>query len=465
MKNQKKLLLISSLVLLAFFLGIKIAIAATPAEALKGTLNKAFNWGFLIIGSLALLSFLYGALRYMTSVGGAGTGEGKDRMIGSILGIVLIVSSWLIMKTINPQIINLEFNALPPGAGVFLTGGSTLPKAVMSLEVPDISVAYKQGYKNISYECKGNFANLPRLLIWYYKALGKTSSEDKTFRIDCGRTQPINPTGSYVLGFETNGVYFFTNEGCSNVGSMSAAVSSSQNPISKEWQGKIKSARIVANFVKEDPASGIGILFHQSPDLREGGGCQTGPYAAFGGETCVKWSDIKFFAYSLDIFTMPKDPKLSGRGLTIYTKNSGELQTQQAGYFNVNPEDLPTQTAFNPKAWSKKASEIKFSYFNVLQPKGENCPDDPSNTSGTSGPVVCPCPTFEKEICHSGSIQFKGDYLVMLFSKPKTSPASGDAPVFCQSFIRSVDNLGTESFVKKGGEYIFDKVVIEPIIP
>lgn len=462
MKKQKKLLLILPVVLFFFFFGAHLAIATTPVEALKNNINAAFNWGFLIIGSLALLSFLYGALRYMTSAGGAGTGEGKDRMIGSLLGIILIVSSWLLTKTINPQLINLDLTPLPPGAGIFLVGSSSLPKAVMPLEVPDISSTFKQGYKNISYECvKGSESELPNLLIWYYK----TNGTAQTFRIRCGQKHPISSSGGYVLGFETNGVYLFSNGDCSTEGAMSNAFTTSQSPLPENWQGRVKSVRIVAYFGKYDPAMGIGILFHQSRIVRDGGECQTGIYDALMLEKCVKWNEIGFPAYSLDIFTIPRDTKLAGKGVTFFAKNSGELQTQQSGFFNVTQDDLAKYENTHNEVWNMKASDIRFSYVNVAQPAGENCPADPNNTSTPPASLNCPCPNFEK--CHKGSIQVKGDYLVVLFSKRQANNPSGSAgsSAFCQSFIRDVENLGTESFIKPGNEFIFDRAVIQPIIP
>lgn len=82
---------------------------------LLGWILKA---AFFTISILAVLMIIVGGVQYIIA-GSTGnpekTGDAKTRIMMSIYGILLALSSWLILKTINPDLLKLELNI--PGLG------------------------------------------------------------------------------------------------------------------------------------------------------------------------------------------------------------------------------------------------------------------------------------------------------------------------------------------------------------
>ena len=79
--------------------------ASGPAEYIR----LFFLYGLGLVGIVALFAFVYGGVRYMLS-GGSDTGvsEGKKWMFGALAGIVLLLSSFLILRTISPDLVALR---------------------------------------------------------------------------------------------------------------------------------------------------------------------------------------------------------------------------------------------------------------------------------------------------------------------------------------------------------------------
>ena len=94
-----------------------------------------FTLGTYLAGALALMSFAVGAVQMIMSAGNPTTaGDAKGRMMGSILGLVLTISAFLILKTINPTLIIPTLTPLPGVAGVFYTNGTDFKPAETSRE-------------------------------------------------------------------------------------------------------------------------------------------------------------------------------------------------------------------------------------------------------------------------------------------------------------------------------------------
>ncbi len=69
-----------------------------------------------VTAGLALVVFVIGAAEYMASGGNPSRmGGAKDRMTNAIFGLLLAITSVLILRTINPNLLNLELNLEPVG--------------------------------------------------------------------------------------------------------------------------------------------------------------------------------------------------------------------------------------------------------------------------------------------------------------------------------------------------------------
>ena len=92
---------------------------ADPPNEVRGLPNfikYMFNFGIAIAGLVAFISFVYGGFRYTASAGNPGNlKDAQDQIKASLLGLGLLLGSWLLLTTINPQLVVLQLSK--EGAG------------------------------------------------------------------------------------------------------------------------------------------------------------------------------------------------------------------------------------------------------------------------------------------------------------------------------------------------------------
>lgn len=66
-----------------------------------------------IAGVLAVVMIVWGGIQYMTSELASSKEEGKKSITNAILGLLLALGAWLILNTINPDLLNVCLNTLP----------------------------------------------------------------------------------------------------------------------------------------------------------------------------------------------------------------------------------------------------------------------------------------------------------------------------------------------------------------
>ena len=87
-----------------------------PASAGGGDLGKYLNVMItLFIGIcavLAVIMIVLGGVEYMTSDLVSSKEEGKERILHAILGLLLALFAWILLYTINPNLLNTSFSSL-----------------------------------------------------------------------------------------------------------------------------------------------------------------------------------------------------------------------------------------------------------------------------------------------------------------------------------------------------------------
>ena len=87
-----------------------------PLPGVSGTVSgpgqyirAIFTYGLSIVGIAALWAIVIGGFKYLRS-GGSETRKtsGKEWIWGAVIGLVLMLCSWLILNTINPELTSLE---------------------------------------------------------------------------------------------------------------------------------------------------------------------------------------------------------------------------------------------------------------------------------------------------------------------------------------------------------------------
>lgn len=80
-------------------------------------IHYLFIWGLGMVGVMALAALAYGGFVYLVS-GGSETAKAhaKSWIWGAIWGLLLLFASWLILYTINPDLVNLKEPTLVPAS-------------------------------------------------------------------------------------------------------------------------------------------------------------------------------------------------------------------------------------------------------------------------------------------------------------------------------------------------------------
>ena len=108
-----------------------------------------------LIGSgavFAMVMFIIGGVQYMLTAGSGGARQGTDRMKNAVIGFVLLLASYLILQTVNPQTLKLQLPQLPTLRPVLLPGDgvSCLQFYEQGYTVKTDGKEYKKGTADIS---------------------------------------------------------------------------------------------------------------------------------------------------------------------------------------------------------------------------------------------------------------------------------------------------------------------------
>ncbi|KPJ56464.1 hypothetical protein AMJ49_04775 [Parcubacteria bacterium DG_74_2] len=139
-KTNKKILIIFSLIILSTLLLSSFSLAQKPLEVdypevfgetlpekpvLPEYIKYIFNLALLLGGLVAFGALVYGGFRYLTSVGSpAAMDDAKNQITAGILGLVILLASYLILTTVNPQLAILKMKKPFIEQGVILNPGT-----------------------------------------------------------------------------------------------------------------------------------------------------------------------------------------------------------------------------------------------------------------------------------------------------------------------------------------------------
>ena len=119
---RRKLLLVLATALLFVFLGLfayaqgrnlEVKYPGSGAPTTTNTplsvyLEYIFHYSMIIAGVIALGVFVVGGVRYLISAGNpAVIDDARDQIFSGFLGLVILLSSYLLLNTINPDLVNI----------------------------------------------------------------------------------------------------------------------------------------------------------------------------------------------------------------------------------------------------------------------------------------------------------------------------------------------------------------------
>jgi len=81
----------------------------TSGTGLSEYIEGLYKWGIGLTSGLAVLVIMWGGVGYMTSAGGSGVEEAKGRISAALMGLLLALGSYIILKTINKDLLKTTF--------------------------------------------------------------------------------------------------------------------------------------------------------------------------------------------------------------------------------------------------------------------------------------------------------------------------------------------------------------------
>jgi hypothetical protein len=116
----------------------------------KATLSKyisgIFTFGLMVVGITALASIMYGGIRYMASDLITTKQDAKDQITSAIYGLLLLLFSYLILNTINPELVGLRTAEMEPLQTTRTR--TTTTTTTTNVTAPDNKFDYNPGIAN-----------------------------------------------------------------------------------------------------------------------------------------------------------------------------------------------------------------------------------------------------------------------------------------------------------------------------
>lgn len=387
----------------------------TGSDCLPIYISYWFGFLVYIAGGLAAISFVVGAVQLIMSVESPEAhSSATDRMKGSILGLILTLSAFIILQTINPSLVTPILTPLPGVAGLFYQKGSELKPAPLDEES---SSNIPSGYNELIYKCSEDGGGTgPIRIIWKFPKPNFQGNDANysgvvVVRKSCGETEPITGIGSYRTAFETPGVYFCLG-GCNGdmcSGFMSAA-STTSGQISEPFKNKIRGIMMVNDIPNNIR---YGAILHQSDDPERGGICSRpiiDPDQINITRTCT---NVTMPVSSANLFIWNgKTPETSGDGIELYSEPFGWNSGAKAGKKFITKDIIRN-------SFESQTQLLLFNYLGVDRPEE----------------YIQSYTNFQQR---PGSIRINGKYLVALYAED----------FYCQVFDENeVPNLDKREFV------------------
>ncbi len=402
---------------------IPFAPTITQNSQLPDFIAYFFGLGIYLAGALAVISLAIGGIQLIfSSVSPEARNDAIDRIKGAILGLVLTISSIIILRTINPVLVTPTLTPLVAGAGIFYTN-STDEKPAPDAESDTSTIPL--GFETIIYKCSVNGGGTgPVLLVQKFPQTNfRGYRTTYTKRLNCGESTPLDAL-SFKTSFETPGVYYFLKTGCG--GYMSQASLSNTQEIEEPFKSEAKSVLIINDIHNN---INYGVILHKEINFR--GDCSW-PFESYQRERFCYNIPSDSSLSSINIFALNRySPETSGNGVVFYSKPFGYKTGANAGYFKLSNEYIG-------EFWRARPGVIDFNYTGV------NVPEDEKDF----------CKTFEN--C-PGSIKVQGNYLAVLYAQQLQNQN-----LYCQVFDKDVPNLKEEEVIAVEGRQL-DTIFIIPI--
>jgi len=402
-------------------------------------------------GIIALISFTIGAIQLIMNFSAESVSEGKERIKNSLIGLCILLATFIILRTVNPALVTPTSHPLAPAPGLYFASKNDLSVAPFSLFD---TATIPSDYRQLVYHCE----NYPPLFVWLFPQPGLEEGnknklqEVKVVVLKCNSRVSLANVGSYKTQYLTNGVYYFLNDKCE--GYMSGAQIRSHE-ITPPFTSA-KSFRIIGPY---------GVIFHSNPDFRQGSMC-TWPVLNLETklekslESCYSINLAKPLSVEIFRHTYPYET-ITGDKVIFWSDVNGWDSGNKAGKKEIYDEEI-REGATNRGFLVVETKNIIFDYTDAGGKMAEICQEKKQETEEKK---TCPCRSVKdwNEVIRAGSevgegcggsLQIIGDYFVSFYRK------SGEN-FSCQTFRKNTPNMSTSMTAQEKSKE--ESVLIIPV--
>jgi hypothetical protein len=280
------------------------------SSSLLNYIDYIFIFFVSAAGIIGVVSLTIGGFQYLVSgVSPEQRGNALDRIKGSILGIVLLMISFIILFTINPELIKPRRVAISglTSQGLYYQGDCVATDssceadghfyASANADISDTSIFVEPGYKKLLYYCPSQTNQ--KMLVWLYSKPDWEVDRDtngspnvNTMSLGCGDTASLENVQSFAREYEDYGIYFYLQDNCQGISTGVFKSSGTIPPFdSQNLPDKVASMRIING---SDPGSEYGVLFSEGTFDANGfsnARCTPPVWKSASGSSCINFSD------------------------------------------------------------------------------------------------------------------------------------------------------------------------------
>mgnify|MGYP001572433330 CR=1 FL=1 len=410
------------------------------------TLAQYIEYIFVLIilsaAGIGIIIIVIAGFQILLSFGNpAARGAAMERIRNAILGIILLMSSVIILTTINIELVTPKttFSGLTSLLGVYLRsphpGGydENHPDGFEYIPAPasvsDMSyINLPTGPIEIGHFCDTPGANL---LVWLYSKpieepdYNPRDGTETTISVPCNTPTPIlSTTKSFETAYEEPGIYFYKSPDCTGY---SSSVQKEGGNITFYYTPQINSVRVVSGFRANER---YGVILSKESGLE--GECSEPMIQFTPGETCFgagasdpianDWEGNPF-ADPYYAFIIKYNPNYTSYGdikgeVKIYSENLFAVLKQTGGIdpiYDINQKYIYLDGG-DPN-YNNPNNLIREQYKNPSY-NGHWTSNDPGNECCTEVDPTSPlkCDDLDPNGSCLKGIQMNGSYYVFLYS-------------------------------------------------
>ena len=109
-------------------LGKISSVQADTSTGFSDYLQLIINITIGLTGAIAVIMLIVGGLEYVfSSVSETAKKDAKERVTNAIVGVLIVLSGYLILSTINPKLLSLKLPTLPSNESIQTAAGKPTP--------------------------------------------------------------------------------------------------------------------------------------------------------------------------------------------------------------------------------------------------------------------------------------------------------------------------------------------------